>query len=145
MAFGSLDNHGGSAPMAEINVIPLVDIMLVLLVIFIVTAPMMANSVKIDLPRASSQPLTQEPDTVALAIDADGRLFWDTEEVDRETLSARLIEAGQRVPTPELHLRADRSTRYETLARIMAEAGKAGLGKIGFISDPASNRDATTP
>jgi biopolymer transport protein ExbD len=145
MAFGSLDNHGSGAPMAEINVIPLVDIMLVLLVIFIVTAPMMANSVRIDLPRTSSQPLSQEPDTVALAIDADGRLFWDTEEVDRETLSARLIEAGQRLPTPELHLRADRGTRYETLAGIMAEAGKAGLSRIGFISDPSSTRAAAVP
>lgn len=139
MAFGSFGDQSGrgAAPMAEINVIPLVDIMLVLLVIFIVTAPLLTNAVKIDLPKVASQSNEAEPVSVRVAIDADGHFYWDGELINRSTLSTRLIAAGERLPTPELHLRADRSTRYEILAEIMAEAGKAGLGRIGFVSDPA--------
>lgn len=139
MAFGSFNsqNGRGAAPMAEINVIPLVDIMLVLLVIFIVTAPLITNAVKIDLPKVASQPNAAEPASVQVAIDAEGRFYWNGERLDRAALSSQLLTAGEQVPAPELHLHADRSTRYEVLARIMAEAGKAGLGRIGFVSDPS--------
>lgn len=143
MAFGSFSDHGGRGvtPMSEINVIPLVDIMLVLLVIFIVTAPLLTNAVKIDLPKVVSQPNEAEAKSVQVAIDADGSFYWNGERIDRAVLSKRLIAAGQRQPTPELHLHADRSTRYEVLAKIMAEAGKAGLGRIGFVSDPSQAGD----
>ncbi len=144
MAFGSFNGQGGrgtTTPMTEINVIPLVDIMLVLLVIFIVTAPLITNAVKIDLPKVASQPTEVEPENVQIAIDAEGRFYWDGTSVDRAELSARLLAAGERVPIPELHLHADRSTRYEILAEIMAEAGKAGLGRIGFVSDPSQTGD----
>jgi biopolymer transport protein ExbD len=143
MAFGSFGAQSGRgvAPMAEINVIPLVDIMLVLLVIFIVTAPLLTNAVKIDLPKVASQPNEAEPASVQVAIDGEGHFYWDGEAIDRVTLSARLAAAGAREPAPELHLRADRNTRYEILAKLMAEAGKAGLGRIGFVSDPSQAED----
>lgn len=144
MAFGSFSGQGGghgATPMSEINVIPLVDIMLVLLVIFIVTAPLLTNAVKIDLPKVASQPNEAQLKSVQVAIDAEGRFYWDGEPVDRSVLSARLRMAGERLPVPELQLRADRSTRYEVLAEIMAEAGKAGLGRIGFVSDPSQAQD----
>lgn len=142
MAFGSLGNQGaGSAPMSEINVIPLVDIMLVLLVIFIITAPLVTNSVEINLPKVASQPTQQEPASVKVAIDAVGQLYWNGEPIDRATLNRHLIAAGQRSPTPSLHLRAADGTRYGLVVDIMAQAGKAGLEKIAFVSDPSGTSD----
>ncbi|WP_028079330.1 ExbD/TolR family protein [Solimonas soli] len=137
MAFGSFSGNRSSTPMAEINVIPLVDIMLVLLVIFIITAPLLTNAVKIDLPKASSEANASKAETVQLAIDADGQLYWDGEKLDRAAVLERLRAAGQKEPAPELHLHADRNTRYEVIAEVMSEAGKAGLTKIGFVTDPS--------
>ncbi|HWK48899.1 MAG TPA: biopolymer transporter ExbD [Steroidobacter sp.] len=131
--------------MAEINVIPLVDIMLVLLVIFIVTAPLLTHAVKIDLPRASSAPNDTKAASIELAIDADGRMFWDGEAVDRAIVLQRFSAAGQREPAPELHLRVDRSTRYEMLAELMSEAGLAGITKVGFVTDPSTRSSSPTP
>lgn len=138
MAFGNLGGGQNSAPMAEINVIPLVDIMLVLLVIFIITAPLLTNAVKIDLPKATSQPHKTQPGSVTIAIDARGNFYWNGQPVDRTTLSRRLIAAGKRTPEPALHLRAHHATPYGVLVKIMAEAGEAGLGKIAFVSDPSA-------
>ena len=138
MAFGSFNGNRGSAPMAEINVIPLVDIMLVLLVVFIVSAPLLTNAVKIDLPKASSQPNVTKVDNVQLAIKANGDLYWHGEPLAREQLIERLQEAGRQPVTPELHLHADRDSRYEVIAEVMSEAGKAGLVKIGFVTDPSA-------
>lgn len=138
MAFGSFRSSGDNAPMAEINVIPLVDIMLVLLVIFIVTAPLLTNAVKIELPKASSAPNLTRPDNVQLAIEPDGSLFWNGEAVDRAELHRRLTAAGQRDPAPELHLHVDKAARYEVVAEVMADASKAGVAKIGFVTDPAA-------
>jgi len=137
MAFGSFSGNRGSTPMAEINVIPLVDIMLVLLVIFIITAPLLTNAVKIDLPRASSEANVTKAETIQFAIDADSQLYWDGEKLDREAMLQRFHAAAQKEPTPELHLHADRNTRYEVIADVMSEAGKAGLTKIGFVTDPS--------
>lgn len=137
MAFGSFSGNRGSAPMAEINVVPMVDIMLVLLVIFIITAPLLTNAVKIDLPHASSEANLARADNIQLAIDADGRFYWDGEPLDREALLQRFHDAAQKQPSPELHLHADRNTRYEVIAELMSEAGKAGLDKIGFVTDPS--------
>jgi biopolymer transport protein ExbD len=136
VAFGSFNKSGNTAPMAEINVIPLVDIMLVLLVIFIITAPLLTNAVKIDLPHASSQTNLTKPDNIQLAIDADANVYWNGEKLDRTTMIARMQSVGKAEPVPEVHLHADRNTRYETLADVMAEASKAGLSRIGFVSDP---------
>ena len=140
MAFSGLGGGGSgaphSAPMAEINMIPLVDVMLVLLIIFMITAPLIAHKIKIDLPQASSAPTEQKPETVALSIDGDGRVFWNNEAVDEVALPARLAAAAAQKPQPELHLRADRNTRYEVIADVMAQARSAGIEKMGFVTVP---------
>jgi biopolymer transport protein ExbD len=136
MAFGGLDRTGPDAPMAEINMIPLIDVMLVLLVIFIITAPLLTHSVKIDLPRASSAPSVTRPDHVSLAIDGSGRLYWNGERIEKPLLLQRIAAAAKQQPQPELHLRADRTTQYQALAEVMAAASRAGLARIGFVSDP---------
>ena len=136
MALSSRDKGGPGAPMAEINMIPLIDVMLVLLVIFIVTAPLLTHAVRIDLPRVSNEPIVQKPQVVALAIDAAGGTFWNGERVEAPELSARMREAAARAPQPELHLSVDRTTQYQVLAEVMGAASKAGLSRIGFVSDP---------
>lgn len=143
MAFGSFSGNRSSAPMAEINVIPLVDIMLVLLVIFIITAPLLTHAVKIDLPRASSSVDDKPAEKIQLAIDGSGQIFWNGEIVEMQGLIEKLQGAGQQEPTPELHLRADRNTRYEILAEVMSEAGKAGVTKLGFVTDPSGTIPAS--
>lgn len=138
MAFGSFGASRNNAPMAEINVVPMVDIMLVLLVIFIITAPLLTNSVKINLPQASSAPTQTEPRKIDFAINDQGQIFWDGEPVTMDQATARLVEAGQQTPTPELHVRADRDTRYQVLAEVMAAASRAGVSKLGFVSEPVA-------
>ena len=135
MAFGSFNESGSSQPMAEINTTPLVDVMLVLLVIFIITAPLFHQAVPIDLPQVSSTRLDDKPEVVQLAVDGEGRLFWNGEAIPRETLDARFAAASPR--QPELHLRADRAVRYEKVADVMAAAQRAGLSKIAFVTEPA--------
>ena len=137
MAFGSFSNGSGSAPMAEINMVPLIDVMLVLLVIFMVTAPMLTHAVKIDLPKAASNPNITRPDHVSLAIDAAGRTWWNGEVVTRPELDTRLARAAAQDPKPELHLRADRTTPYQHIAEVMASAARTGVARIGFVSDPS--------
>jgi biopolymer transport protein ExbD len=137
MAFASFDSGGGNArPMAEINMVPLIDVMLVLLVIFIITAPLLTHAVKLDLPKASSTANLTKPDNIQLAIDSASRLYWNGEAVDRAGLRERLAAAGKLEPQPEVHLRADRTTPYEAVAQVLADSAKAGLTRIGFISDP---------
>jgi biopolymer transport protein ExbD len=136
MAFGGFNKSGDSAPMAEINMVPLIDVMLVLLVIFIITAPLLTHAVKIDLPRASSQPNHSKPDNIQLGIRAGGDVFWNGEKVDMATLEARMTAAAAIEPQPEVHIRADRSTEYQNVARVMATAGRVGLSKIGFVTEP---------
>ena len=140
MAFGSFTKSGESAPMAEINMIPLIDVMLVLLVIFIITAPLLTHAVKIDLPKASSNPNITRPQNIQLGIRANGDVFWNGEAVDKPTLEARMAEAGKLEPQPEIHLRADRKTEYQKVAEVMSAAARAHLVKIGFITDPSLER-----
>ncbi len=140
MAFGSFNPSGESRPMADINMIPLIDVMLVLLVIFIITAPLLTHSVKIDLPRASSTPNVTRAQHVQLAIDSAGHLFWNGTLVERDELSLRMTAASKLDPVPELHLRADRDTHYQAIAEVMAMAAKDGLVRIGFVSDPSLAR-----
>jgi len=132
--FGS-DNHL-SQPMAEINTTPMVDVMLVLLVIFIITAPLLTHSIKIDLPQAGSQTSPEKPDAVTLSIDGEGQLFWDDAPLAEAELALRLTTAAQKKPQPELHLRADKMTNYQQLARVMSAAQTAGIEKLGFVTDP---------
>jgi biopolymer transport protein ExbD len=120
----------------EINTTPLVDVMLVLLIIFIITIPVMNHSVKLDLPRATSQPNQTKPEHINLSIDAEGKVYWNNDIVDAGQLQAHIAVAAQKTPQPELHLRAARTTQYEKVAQVMAAAQSGGLGKIGFITDP---------
>ena len=137
MAMGSFDSRRHQGPMAEINVVPLVDVMLVLLVIFIITAPLLTNSVKIDLPKASSKPNITKPDHVEFAIREDGSFFWNGEKVEMATLPGRFAMEAKKEPQPELHIRADRLARYELVAQVMSSAAKAGIIRIGFVTDPS--------
>ncbi|KDB06929.1 Biopolymer transport protein ExbD/TolR [Burkholderia sp. lig30] len=134
-SFGDDDDDG---LMNEINMTPLVDVMLVLLIIFLVTIPAMHHAVKIDLPRASSQPVDEKPQTVDVAIQGDGTILWDDHAVTREQLQTRIAEAAHRTPQPELHLRADRKVAYERVAEVMSDAQAGGLTKLGFVTEPKS-------
>lgn len=122
----------------EINTTPLVDVMLVLLIIFIMTIPVMNHAVKIDLPRATNQPDQVKPESISLSIDAAGKVYWNDEIVDRNALQLKIAAAAKKEPQPELHLRAERTTEYEKIAQVMAAAQSGGLGKIGFVTDPES-------
>jgi biopolymer transport protein ExbD len=134
MSFGSFSEGGITQPMAEINTTPLVDVMLVLLVIFIITIPVIHQAVPIDLPRVSSKKIEDKPVVIQLALDADGRLFLDGAPADRGQIEARMAETAAR--NPELHLRADRLTAYEKVADILAAAQRSGINKIAFVTEP---------
>lgn len=123
-------------PMSEINTTPLVDVMLVLLVIFIITAPLLTHAVKIDLPQATSQPLEEKPEVIDLAVDADGKVFWNDTEIQVADLAARMSEEAGKQQQPELQIRADKNTRYQVLAEVLAKAQTAGMKKVGFVSQP---------
>jgi biopolymer transport protein ExbD len=137
MGFGSMQSSGRQTPMAEINVVPLVDVMLVLLIIFIITAPLLTHSVKIDLPKAESTANITRPEHVELAIRADSSLFWNGEPVVLQQLDSRFSATVAEAPETELHIRADKLAHYEHVARVMSIAAKAGMARIGFITDPS--------
>ncbi len=136
MAFGGLMNDAGDGDNAEINMIPLIDVMLVLLVIFIITAPLMTHAVKIDLPQAASQPNQVKPGTINLSIRSDGTVYWNAEPVDAAAWQIRMADAAQQTPQPEVHIRADGDLAYRNVAQIMADAARAGLTRLGFVTDP---------
>jgi biopolymer transport protein ExbD len=136
MAFGTQDETDDV--MNEINMTPLVDVMLVLLIIFIITVPVMKHSVNVDLPRATSTPQDTKPDTIRLSVNAAGEYFWNEQRVTETDLLPRLQAAAARDPQPELHLRGDKDARYEGVAQALAAAQRSGLRKIGFITEPKS-------
>lgn len=130
------NNEAHTQPMNEINTTPLVDVMLVLLVIFIITAPLLTHAVKIELPQATSQPLPEKPEVISIAIDAAGKMYWnDVPLVDGE-IKVKLAQIADQKPQPELNIRADKETRYQILASVMADAQNAGVTKLGFVSEP---------
>ncbi|MBN8488842.1 MAG: biopolymer transporter ExbD [Burkholderiales bacterium] len=136
MAFASFDKGRGGAPMAEINMVPLIDVMLVLLVIFIVTAPLLTHAVKLELPHADAATNTLPPQKIEFAIDARGQRFWNGEAVDRTEAARRFSQAGATDPRTELQLRADGDSAYRGVAETLADASRAGLTRIGFVSQP---------
>ncbi|CAN7631024.1 outer membrane transport energization protein ExbD [Acidovorax sp. 93] len=136
MAFGTQDD--ADDVMNEINMTPLVDVMLVLLIIFIITVPVMKHSVNVDLPRATNQPENIKPETVRLSVSADGKYFWNEFEVTEEELFPRLQTEAAKEPQPDLHIRGDKNVRYEFVAQAMAAAQRAGVRKIGFVTEPQS-------
>jgi len=143
MAFSGLGGGGvpHSAPMAEINMIPLVDVMLVLLIIFMITAPLLAHKIKIDLPQASTVLLEEKPDTIVISLMADGQMFLNDVSIDRAAMVARLADEAQRKPQPELHLHVDRTLQFQALATVMADAQNAGMVKVGIATDPIKGRE----
>ena len=134
MAFGTQDDT--DEVMNEINMTPLVDVMLVLLIIFIITVPVMKHSVNIDLPRVSNEQELVKPETVRLSVDADGSYYINDSKITDEQLAPRLKAAAAQNPQPDLHIRGDKAVRYERVAQAMAAAQQAGLRKIGFITEP---------
>ena len=136
MAFSS---NSGGGPMAEINVTPLVDVMLVLLIIFMITAPLMSHKIRIDLPQANPN-VQQEnpPEPIDLAVKESGEIYWNDELVTDAMLQAQLRVSAQKNPQPELQIRADKDTKYQLLATVMADAKSAGMVKIGFITTSAN-------
>ena len=136
MAFASFDRQSSGAPVSEINMVPLIDVMLVLLIIFIVTAPLLTHSVKLQLPVANAQDNPPPRDRIEFAIDAAGQRFWNGEPLSREAAAQRFQQAGATAQPPEIQLRADRDTAYRHVAQTLADATKAGLSKVGFVSQP---------
>ncbi|WP_206999253.1 ExbD/TolR family protein [Trinickia mobilis] len=147
MAFGGLDKKQTAAPMADINMTPLIDVMLVLLVIFIITAPLFTHAIRLDLPKVASAPARQTPTTISLSIDAAGKIYWNGQPISLDAMRAKFAEAGKLAEAPEIHLRAARATRYEVIAQVMGAAQQAGLERIGFVTEPpgASAPAAATP
>jgi biopolymer transport protein ExbD len=134
MAFGTQDEP--DEVMNEINMTPLVDVMLVLLIIFIITVPVMKHAVNVDLPRASNQRQESKPQTIQLSVDAQGSYYWNEAKVDDARLPELLQAEAAKEPQPDLHIRGDKEVRYERVAQAMAAAQQAGVKKIGFITEP---------
>lgn len=137
MAFGTQDE--ADEVMNEINMTPFVDIMLVLLIIFIVTIPVMQHAVAVDLPQARNQPMLAPPQTIRLTVDSRGHYFWDASPVGAAELAQRLAQVATQSPQPELHIRGDKAVRYEYVAQAMAMAQHAGVRTLGFVTE------STTP
>ena len=135
MSFGRLERSPRAAPMSDINMTPLIDVMLVLLVIFIITAPLMTSSLKLDLPKTDAATPSSAPAFIALAIDAEGRLFFGDEPLSRDALAARVSAAAKANPQLEVQLRADQKVPYGQVAELLALIQKAGLNRIGFITE----------
>jgi biopolymer transport protein TolR len=138
MAFGRLERSPGPQPMSEINMTPLVDVMLVLVVIFIITAPLMASSIRLDLPRTDAAKPSDAPKFVTVVLDKGGRTFVDDKPVTSAELAERLAQAARLNPEMEVQLRADQAVPYGRVIEVMGAAQKAGLNRVGFVADPAA-------
>ena len=142
MAFGGFSQDGDAKPMAEINMIPLIDVMLVLLVIFMITAPLMSSSLKLELPTSDAAQPSDTPQFIAVAISPEGELYLGEEKLDAGTFSERLADAARRSPDIEVQLRADKRTPYGQVATLIGRVQKAGLNRIAFVTEAA---DAAVP
>ena len=136
MAFGGGLNDQEDV-MSEINVTPLVDVMLVLLVIFILTVPVLTQSVRVDLPRTQTADTVTRPETVTLSVSEDRMLYWNGNRIDETELEKALAEAAAADPQPEIRLYGDRQVAYERIVRVMAAVQKAGIEKLAFVTQPA--------
>ncbi|QWD65228.1 biopolymer transporter ExbD [Polynucleobacter sp. MWH-Aus1W21] len=136
MSFYMQDDHSDDNIMSEINMTPMVDVMLVLLIIFIITLPVIQQAVKVELPKANSVRNEVKPESVQLSIDANGQIFWNSTPIDLKTFDGYAEKASQKEPQPEINLRADKSVRYEYVAQVLAASRRAGLTKLGFVTEP---------
>ena len=137
----SVTSGGGAPddekPMSEINTTPLVDVMLVLLILFLITIPVITQSVKVDLPKAANIPTQTKPENINIAVDAEGNVFWNTARLpDNEALLERIKQVAVMDPQPEIHVRGDRATAYEHIGRVIVTAQRGGIVKVGFITEP---------
>ena len=135
MSFGRLERSKGSEPMSEINVTPMVDVMLVLLVIFILTAPLLASSIKLDLPKTDAATASEAPKFVALVIDKAGQIYLNDKPIALDALRASLMQTAVKNPDTEVQLRADETVPYGKVVEVMGAVQKAGLNRIGFVAD----------
>ena len=135
MSFGRLERTQGPRPISDINVTPLVDVMLVLVVIFIITAPLLTSSIRMELPKTDAATPAEAPRFVTLAVDRSGQAFFNDKPVTQEQLAARLAETAARNADTEVQLRADQAVPYGRVVEVMGAAQKAGLNKIGFVAD----------
>jgi biopolymer transport protein ExbD len=124
--------------MSEINMIPFIDVMLVLLIIFIITVPVIKHAVNIELPQASMEKVLDKPENIRLSVNADGEYFWNDQRVEDADFANRLSAMAAQDPQPELHIRGDKAVRYERVAQAMATAQRSGVRKIGFITEPTT-------
>lgn len=138
MAFGRLERSSGAPPMSDINMTPLIDVMLVLVVIFIITAPLLASSIRLDLPRTDAATPTDAPRSVMVVVDKAGQAFINDKPVARDDLARQLAAIANQNPDAELQLRADTAVPYGRVVEVMGLAQKAGLNRIGFVADPKS-------
>ncbi|USV55900.1 ExbD/TolR family protein [Aeromonas encheleia] len=137
MAFGKISSDSDDQPLSEINMIPMIDVMLVLLIVFMITAPLLTNAVKLDLPEASSQANQPKQDDISLSIDGAGKMYWNDKPVDEAALIVQMSAVDQKAQElPEIQLRIDKSVEYGSIARVMALASQHGLHKIAFVSQP---------
>jgi len=143
MAFGRLERTPGAQPMSDINMTPLIDVMLVLLVIFMITAPLMTSSLKLDLPKTDAAQPSDTPQFIAVALDRDGHYFFGDEVVDAAAFASRVAAAARRNPQTEVQLRADRNVAYGRVAELIGIVQKAGLTRIGFVAEPATAASGT--
>jgi biopolymer transport protein ExbD len=135
MAFSNSSDNDDQGLMAEINMTPFVDVMLVLLIIFIVTLPVIQHSVKIELPKASSSVSAAKPEMIQVSIDKNSQIYWNNEQVSLTQYSQKAEAAATNNPPPEVSLRADRRVMYEIVAQVLSTSKKAGLTKIGFVTE----------
>ena len=137
MAFSTGNESGG--PMAEINVTPLVDVMLVLLIIFMITAPLMSHKVKVELPQATLQKLdlekTMTVQPITLTVTEEGRLFWNDQPITKDLIESRLSVEAQKTPQPPINVRGDRTTKYRIVQEIVQIAQSQGMRKVGFVAE----------
>jgi biopolymer transport protein ExbD/biopolymer transport protein TolR len=145
MAFGRLQRSAGPRPMSDINMTPLIDVMLVLLVIFMISAPLMSSSLKLDLPSAAAAQPNDAPQFLSVALDPQGRLYLGDEVLDTATFSARVAQAAHDNPKSEVQLRADKRVPYGRVAEVIGLVQQAGLSRIGFVTEPAGPAGATKP
>ena len=136
MAFGRLERLSRPLPMSDINMTPLIDVMLVLLVIFMITAPLMASSLKLDLPRTEGAQPNDAPQFISVALDAQGKLYFGEDVVDATTFATRVADAARKNPRTEVQLRADQGVAYGRVAEVIGVVQKAGLNRIGFVAQP---------
>jgi biopolymer transport protein TolR len=137
MAFGRLERTVGDPPMSEINVTPLVDVMLVLVVIFIITAPLLASSIRLDLPKAEGTQPGDAPRFLTVVVDKGGQVFLNDKPVTADQLASQFAAAAKQNPETEIQLRADQGVAYGKVVEVMGTAHKAGLSRIGFVAEPA--------